>query len=84
MEQYSYRVRASSRFSDATEALTPHRVDHFTAVLAAISAGRRELLRMHRANDQRSWSTALHQLYRADHRLFHKLIELDLSQQLGD
>ncbi|MDB5605412.1 MAG: monovalent cation:H+ antiporter, family [Bradyrhizobium sp.] len=51
IEQYSYRVRASSRFSEETEALTPHRVDHFTAVLAAISAGRRELLRMHRANE---------------------------------
>ncbi len=51
IEQYSYRVRASSRFSEETEALTPHRIDHFTAVLAAISAGRRELLRMHRANE---------------------------------
>ena len=46
-----YRVRASSRFSEEAEALTPHRVAHFTAVLAAISAGRRELLRMHRANE---------------------------------
>lgn len=51
IEQYSYRVRASSRFSEETEALTPRRVDHFTAVLAAISAGRQELLRMHRANE---------------------------------
>lgn len=51
IEQYSYRVRASSRLSEAAEALTPHRVDHFMAVLAAISAGRRELLRMHRANE---------------------------------
>jgi monovalent cation/hydrogen antiporter len=51
IEQYSYRVRASSRFSEETEALTPHRVEHFTAVLAAISAGRHELLRMHRADE---------------------------------
>jgi CPA1 family monovalent cation:H+ antiporter len=51
IEQYSYRVRASSRFSEQTEALIPHRVDHFTTVLAAISAGRQELLRMHRANE---------------------------------
>jgi monovalent cation/hydrogen antiporter len=51
IEQYSYRVRASSRFSAETEALTPRRVDHYTAVLAAITAGRRELLRMHRANE---------------------------------
>jgi monovalent cation/hydrogen antiporter len=51
VEQYSYRLRATSRFSEETEALTPHRVDHFTAVLAAISAGRRELLRLHRADE---------------------------------
>ncbi|MDF0518593.1 Na+/H+ antiporter [Bradyrhizobium yuanmingense] len=48
MEQYSYRVRASVRFSEETEALTSHRADHFAAVLAAVSAGRKELLRMHR------------------------------------
>src|SRR5207245_7528597 len=48
MEQYSYRVRASARFSEEPEVLTSHRADHFTAVLAAISAGRKELLRMHR------------------------------------
>jgi CPA1 family monovalent cation:H+ antiporter len=51
IEQYSYRVRASSRFSEETEALMPRRVDHFTTILAAISAGRQELLRMHRANE---------------------------------
>jgi Na+/H+ antiporter len=51
IEQYSYRVRASSRFSEQTEALIPYRVDHYTTVLAAISAGRQELLRMHRANE---------------------------------
>lgn len=51
VEQYSYRVRATSRFSEETEALTPHRIDHFTTVLAAIAAGRRELLRLHRANE---------------------------------
>jgi Na+/H+ antiporter len=51
IEQYSYRVRAASRYSEDTEALTPHRIDHFTTVLAAISAGRRELLRLHRANE---------------------------------
>jgi CPA1 family monovalent cation:H+ antiporter len=60
IEQYSYRVRASSRFSEETEALTPHRVAHFTAVLAAISAGRRELLRMHRANEIHD--TVLHEI----------------------
>lgn len=48
MEQYSYRVRASVRFSEEPEAHTSHRADHFAAVLAALSAGRKELLRMHR------------------------------------
>lgn len=51
IEQYSYRARAFSRFIKETEALTPHRVDHFTAVLAGIAAGRSELLRLHRANE---------------------------------
>jgi CPA1 family monovalent cation:H+ antiporter len=51
VEQYSYRAGAASRFSESPEALAPHRVDHFTTILAAISAGRRELLRMHRANE---------------------------------
>ncbi|MDB5633226.1 MAG: Na+/H+ antiporter [Tardiphaga sp.] len=50
-EQYSYRVRASTRFSEETETLTPHRIEHFTAVLAAIAAGRQELLRLHRSGE---------------------------------
>jgi CPA1 family monovalent cation:H+ antiporter len=51
IEQYTYRVRAASRFSEETEALIPHRVDHYSTVLSAIAAGRQELLRMHRANE---------------------------------
>lgn len=58
MEQYSYRVRASARFSEEPEILTSHRADHFTAVLAAISAGRKELLRMHR--DDQIHDSVLH------------------------
>jgi CPA1 family monovalent cation:H+ antiporter len=50
-EQYSYRVRASTRLSEETETLTPHRIEHFTAVLAAIAAGRQELLRLHRSGE---------------------------------
>jgi Na+/H+ antiporter len=50
-EQYSYRVRASTRFSEETETLTPHRIEHFSAVLAAIAAGRQELLRLHRSGE---------------------------------
>jgi Na+/H+ antiporter len=48
MEQYSYRVNAAKRFSEETETLAPHRVDHYSAVLAANAAGRAELLKMHR------------------------------------
>lgn len=51
MEQYAYRVRASTRFSEEKETLLSHRIDHFSTVLAAITAGRAELLRMHRAGE---------------------------------
>jgi len=40
-------------------AFSPHRADHFTAILiAAISAGRRELLRVHR--DDQIYDIVLH------------------------
>jgi CPA1 family monovalent cation:H+ antiporter len=48
MEQYNYRVNAAKRFSEESETLAPHRIDHYNAVLAANAAGRAELLRMHR------------------------------------
>ncbi len=49
VEQYAYRARAAARFSAASEELAPQKREHFTVVLAAISAGRAELLRLHRA-----------------------------------
>jgi Na+/H+ antiporter len=51
MEQYSYRVNAAKRFSEESETLAPHRIDHYNAVLAANAAGRAELLRMHRSGE---------------------------------
>ncbi len=51
MEQYGYRATAATRFSTEYAELQPHRVDHFGAVLAAIVAGRLELLRLHRAGE---------------------------------
>jgi CPA1 family monovalent cation:H+ antiporter len=51
IEKYAHRVREASRFSEVSQTLAQHRVDHFSAVLAAIAAGRGELLRMHRANE---------------------------------
>ena len=49
LEQYSYRARAAARLSDAAGGLNDQRRDHFTVVLAAVAAGRTELLRLHHA-----------------------------------
>lgn len=51
LEQYSYRLRASERFSTAETDLLGHRQEHFGAVLSAIRAGRAELMRLHRAGE---------------------------------
>jgi CPA1 family monovalent cation:H+ antiporter len=48
IEQYSYRARAAARFSETAGGLIDQRRDHFTVVLAAVAAGRTELLRLHR------------------------------------
>jgi monovalent cation/hydrogen antiporter len=47
-EQFSYRARAATRYSEAHGALAEHRTAHFDVVLAAIAAGRQEVLRLHR------------------------------------
>jgi hypothetical protein len=44
-----YRARAAARFSEAAGALIDQRRAHFTVVVAAIAAGRAEILRLHRA-----------------------------------
>jgi CPA1 family monovalent cation:H+ antiporter len=49
VEQYSYRARAASRFSEAADSLAEHKRDHFKVVLAAVAAGRAEILRLHHA-----------------------------------
>ena len=49
VEQYGYRARAAARFSEAAGALIDQRRAHFTVVVAAIAAGRAEILRLHRA-----------------------------------
>ncbi|WP_158807896.1 hypothetical protein [Beijerinckia sp. L45] len=51
IEQYGHRVKIATRFSTAEVELTPHRTEHFSANLAAIAAGRGEVLRMHRAHE---------------------------------
>ena len=47
VEQYTYRARASARFSESRDTLIHHKRDHFHVVLAAIGAGRTEILRLH-------------------------------------
>jgi Na+/H+ antiporter len=49
VEQYSYRARAATRFSEAAESLAEDRREHFTVVLAAVAAGRSEILQLHTA-----------------------------------
>jgi monovalent cation/hydrogen antiporter len=49
VEQYSYRARAATRFSEAADSLAEHKREHFTVVLAAVAAGRAEILTLHNA-----------------------------------
>ncbi len=49
VEQYSYRARAANRFSEAADSLAEHRREHFKVVLAAVAAGRSEILRLNHA-----------------------------------
>ncbi|MEJ1976789.1 MAG: Na+/H+ antiporter [Acetobacteraceae bacterium] len=51
IEQYRFRAQASLRFSDAKGALIEHRNEHFDVVLAALEAGRAEVLRLHKAGE---------------------------------
>lgn len=49
LEQYGYRMRVTERYSRATDALAGDRKEHFEVVLAAIAAGREEILKLHRS-----------------------------------
>jgi CPA1 family monovalent cation:H+ antiporter len=60
VEQYGYRARAAARFSEAAGALIDQRRAHFTVVVAAVAAGRAEILRLHRAGSIHD--TVLHAL----------------------
>jgi len=51
VEQYGYRARATARFSETAGALTGEKQAHFGAVLAAVAAGREELLRLYGAGE---------------------------------
>lgn len=51
LEQYGYRARVASRFSEHSDELLGRRTEHFEVVLSATAAGRAELLRMHRVGE---------------------------------
>ena len=51
LEQYGYRAQTIQRVSESAEDLTHERVAHFETVLAAVAAGRREVLRLYRAGE---------------------------------
>jgi hypothetical protein len=60
LEQYRYRVRASTAFLESAGALIGAKHDHFSVVLEAIKAGRMELLRLHRSGELHD--TILHRI----------------------
>jgi Na+/H+ antiporter len=49
VEQFTYRARVTARFSETSGALIGQKREHFNVVLAAIGAGRAEILRLHRS-----------------------------------
>lgn len=49
LEQYTYRARITATYQQETEFPASERMAHFDVVLAAIAAGRAELLKMHRS-----------------------------------
>ncbi len=51
VEQYGYRARAATRFSEAGGTLTGEKNAHFDAVLMAVAAGRDEALRLYRVGE---------------------------------
>jgi CPA1 family monovalent cation:H+ antiporter len=51
VEQFSYRARATHNFSRDVTSHTVHKDAHFAVILAAVSAGRTELLRLHGASE---------------------------------
>ena len=48
IEQYTYRANAAVRYHEADGSLRESKNEHCEAVLTAVAAGRREILRMHR------------------------------------
>jgi Na+/H+ antiporter len=51
MHEYSYRSLATRNFAEDVEGHLGHRDEHFHVVLAAVAAGRAELLRLHSGDE---------------------------------
>lgn len=68
LEQYTYRAGISERYSTSPQSIGNGRAAHYDVILAAIAAGRAELLRLHRTG--RIHDELLHYLER----------DLDLQQ----
>jgi hypothetical protein len=51
IEQYNFRAKAATKFSEAESELHTHRQAHFAMVLSAVTAARAELLKMHRSRE---------------------------------
>jgi monovalent cation/hydrogen antiporter len=49
LEQYTYRASITKAYGDRTDFPHEERTTHFDVILAAVAAGRKELLRMHRS-----------------------------------
>ena len=49
LEQYTYRATITKAYGDRTDFPHEERTTHFDVILAAVAAGRKELLRMHRS-----------------------------------
>ena len=76
VEQYTYRARATLRFHESQGSLMQHKNEHFHVVLAAISAGRAEILRLHSSGSIHD--SVLHSL---EHDL--DLEEMSVRRHLG-
>ena len=68
LENYSLRAKQTARYSENEAAFTENIAKHFDLVIAAVAAGRIELVRLHRAGD-------------IDDKTLHNLeLDLDLEE----
>ena len=51
LEQYGHRAKVAAEYTSDRDAHVPLKLEHFKTVIAAIDAGRAEVLRLHRAGE---------------------------------